>query len=544
MTRLNLDESLCTNCKKCQDICPQNAISFFGGLPNFCRQCPDPECISACPKKAITLQNNQIQINKKKCNACGKCAEICPFRAILLDKKAHICNLCSPDSPKCVSICPNHALSISKEKTLSTLPWSFQEFSPSLSKKILNKTENGVIFLDKQNLPRYFYTLLSNPTPKEHKILKTTIEIFKEFAREDLLELPLANTDPQQFRIQIKSEAERVLRDYLRTHNISLSPESFSNLLEILTATIGGNLGPLDFLIYDDQFEEIIYNGSGSLIAKSRTHGRLHTNFFFNDHEYVKENIINKIADFVGEPNLSERNPILPATLPNNDRLHALYKPIVDSIAFTIRHFPRNPITLEQMIPETLSQKMANYLIKNMQEGKTIFIIGATGTGKTTLLNALLHYIPLDRRILSLEEVREIHTPHPDFLAHSTRRSQGIFLHNLIESSLRETPDRVVIGEVRTTDDIRAFLELAQAGPGEGSYATFHGETLETALKRLKHHGISECDLPGAIHILILLKRKQTYDKKTNHTKTHRYIAEIAELQNDATLKKIFINNL
>ena len=185
---------------------------------------------------------------------------------------------------------------------------------------------------------------------------------------------------------------------------------------------------------------------------------------------------------------------------------------------------------------------MLAYLTKIMAEGKTVFIVGATGTGKTTLLNALLTLIPPDRRILSLEEVREIRPPHKDFLPHSTCRSQGILLHHLIESALRETPDRVVIGEVRTSEDIHAFLELAQAGPGEGSYATFHGETLETALNRLKHHGIAACDLPGAIHILILLKRRQIYDKKLKKNVTRRHIAEIAELQKDASLKKVFQN--
>lgn len=540
MTRLTLAEELCNGCKKCEQACPEQAITFFGGLPNFCRQCPDPECADACPNSAIEFRDGLVQVDPKKCDGCKKCADACPYRAISITDTAHICSLCHPDSPKCIPICPTHAFTLSKEKTHTPLPWSFQEFSPSICKKKIQKTKNGIIFTDKNHLNRYFYTALSTPTPTEFKILKTTIEIFKEFAREDLLNLPITKTDPFQSRIQIKSEAERVLMDYLHSHTISLPPARTTNLIKILTATVGGNLGPLDFLIYDDMFEEIIYNGAGPLIVKSRQHGRLHTNLFLNDPEYAKENIVNKIAEYVGEPNLSERNPILPATLPNNDRLHALHKPVVDSIAFTIRHFPRNPITLSDMIPETLSRKMANYLIRTMQQGKTLFIIGATGTGKTTLLNALLQHIPLDRRILSLEEVREIHPPHQDFLPHSTRRSQGILLHHLIESSLRETPDRVVIGEVRTSEDIRAFLELAQAGPGEGSYATFHGETLETAINRLKHHGIAACDLSGAIHTLVLLKRKQTHDKKTNHTKTLRYIAEIAELQDDATLKKVF----
>jgi len=179
----------------------------------------------------------------------------------------------------------------------------------------------------------------------------------------------------------------------------------------------------------------------------------------------VKENIINKIASHVGKPNISERNPILAASLPNNDRLHALSAPVVHDIAFTIRHFNKEPYTILDLIRNNfLSSEAAAYLWLAMEVGKTIFVAGATGTGKTTFLNSLLFFIPPDRRILCLEDVREIWAPHKDFLVHNASPQDGIRMKDLIHSSLRETPDRVVIGEVRTSEDIQAFLELAQQG--------------------------------------------------------------------------------
>ena len=168
--------------------------------------------------------------------------------------------------------------------------------------------------------------------------------------------------------------------------------------------------------------------------------------------------------------------------------------------------------------------------------------------GSSCKPETLLFFIPPDRRILCLEDVREIWAPQRDFLVHKTSPQQGIHMQDLIHSSLRETPDRVVIGEVRTPEEIKAFLELAQAGPGEGSYATFHGETLETAILRLAHHGISRVDLSGAIHALVLIKRRRVYDKKLGKDADLRYVAEIAEITDETigdaqTLKKIFVYN-
>ena len=514
------------------------------GIPNFCRQCSDFPCMDACKQDAMSKHDGVLTIDQRKCDGCGDCIRQCPYNALyrLENDKATKCDLCYPDfSPKCVEVCGRLAL-VLKDSEIQTSEWNISQFNPAQAKEIIAHTKNGVIFLDKDDTLRYADTQLRNLSEDESVILTDCIELFKEMARESLIDLPLVHKNFEQAREKIKHQCSSILTDYLHRHSHKLDDERTSNLIEIFTATVGGNLGPLDFLIYDDSFEEITFNGMGSNISvKHRKFGRMETNLFFNDSEYVKENIINKIAGFVGEPNISESNPILPATLPNKDRLHALMYPVVKDIAFTIRHFPSAPLTLPQLISNgTLDSEAASYLWLMMELGRTIFLVGATGTGKTTFLNTLLPLIPPERRILILEEVQEINVPHSNTLRHQTRRSQGILLADLIHSSLRETPDRLVIGEIRTPDEINAFLEVAQAGPGEATYTTFHGETLETALKRLEHHGISSADLPGAVHLLVLLKRHRASDEK-HHNADKRYVAEIAELKPDATLNKIFV---
>lgn len=546
---LAVESEYCNGCGDCEKACPKQALKLLGGYPNFCRNCDEPECAQACMRSAIKITEGAVLIDESACDGCGKCIRACSWRAISRDNKgkATKCDFCLPAAPACALACNKKAiLFLREEKSEAGLGWWFEAYSAKNTKKTLERTKDGVIFIDRQNTPCYYYTRLQKPGDGKLGVALSVIELFKEYAREDMIDIPIAHENPQEARLKTKEQAGRILRQYCEKHGISLAEEDEQNLLEMITASVGGNLGPLDFLAYNDGLEEIMYNGLGSFITvKHKKYGRLKTNFYFTDVEFAKENVVNKIAEYVGLPNISERNPILPATLPNNDRLHALMKPVVKDIAFTIRHFNSTPLTLLQLMDgETLSAQAAAHLWLAMELGKTTFVVGSTSSGKTTLLSALMPLVPPDRRILCLEDVREIIAPHKDFLVHKTNKARGIGMDELIHSALRETPDRVIIGEVRTPEEIRAFLELAQAGPGEGSYATFHGETLETALARLRHHGISEVDLPGAVHLLILIKRRREYELDLGSNIDRRFIAEIAEIdQKNGRLEKIFAHD-
>ncbi len=552
MNTLNLavKEELCDGCGDCEKACQKKALRLLGGYPNFCRNCAEPECMDVCARGAIKIAGGIIQIDESACDGCGKCLRACNWRAIYRNGtgKAVKCDFCSGHAPECALSCKKNAITFlraEKNEGEKNLGWGFETYDARNSKRPIERSADGIVYLDRQNTPCYCHTGLRRVDNGKLGAALDVIELFKEYAREDRIDLPIAHENAKEARLRTKEHAGRILRQYTEKHGMNLAEEDETNLLEIITASVGGNLGPIDFLAYNDSFEEIIYNGLGSNITvKHKKYGRLRTNLYFTDAEFAKENVVNKIAEYVGVPNISERNPVLPATLPNNDRLHALSKPIVKDIAFTIRHFNSNPLTLPELIDSgTISTGAGAYLWLAMELGKTIFVVGSTSSGKTTLLSALMPFIPPDRRILCLEDVREIIAPHQDFLVHRTDRARNIGMEELIHSALRETPDRVVMGEVRTPEEIRAFLELAQAGPGEGSYATFHGETLETALMRLKHHGISEVDLPGAVHLMVLIKRRREYDQKRGRNVDRRFVSEIAEIAQSPLLEKIFARN-
>lgn len=233
------------------------------------------------------------------------------------------------------------------------------------------------------------------------------------------------------------------------------------------------------------------------------------------------EDIIQQIVSTVNRV-VNEATPIVDARLANGSRVNIVLPPVaLHGPCVTIRKFPEKPITMEDLIRmNALSEEAAQFLAVLVQAKFNIFIGGGTGSGKTTFLNALSQYIPSDERIITIEDAAELQiTSVPNLVSLETRNanSEGkgeISIRDLIKSSLRMRPNRIIVGEVRGKECLD-MLQAMNTGH-EGSMSTGHANNVKDMLSRLETMVLSGNDLPvsvvrsqisSAIDIMIHLTR-------------------------------------
>ena len=276
---------------------------------------------------------------------------------------------------------------------------------------------------------------------------------------------------------------------------------------------------------------------------------------------------VNKMAAHIGR-RITWDNPRINGVMSNGYRFHATLPPISTG-ELTIRRFRSNPFS-----PSDLSESIFNpdFLAKLsllFQADFSILIAGNTASGKTTTLNALSSFLPLNERVLLIEESPEINLLHPHKVSLVSSPQYNIGLQDLVEDSLRMRPDRVILGEIRTREEASAFFDSLLSGQSRGCYATFHAESVSEAYRRFVNYGISEIDLPS-LDLVLILRRTLEYDQKNrknyevrkfiefgDHTKSYgvkfppkllnRVASELSlsksELEEEIKLRKEFIKS-
>ena len=253
-------------------------------------------------------------------------------------------------------------------------------------------------------------------------------------------------------------------------------------------------LRPIEDLLLDRAITEVMVNDGGRRIFVERN-GTLE---LVPDRTLEPRNLtvaIKNIARACGDE-ISEMQPILDARLEDGSRVAAMFPPCaVAGPALTIRKFTRR-YTLEDLIEiGTLSADTAARLVEAIARQQNVLISGGTGTGKTTLLNALAARIPDADRLVVIEETAEIHLEKPNLLRFEARRAQmplghetplpPVTITDLLRATLRHRPDRIIVGEVRGAE---AFDLLQALNTGHlGSLSTIHANSAEQALTRLAH---------------------------------------------------------
>ncbi|NPA86406.1 MAG: Flp pilus assembly complex ATPase component [Candidatus Diapherotrites archaeon] len=261
-------------------------------------------------------------------------------------------------------------------------------------------------------------------------------------------------------------------------------------------------LGPLN-LIKGDDIEEVVVVGLRRPVKVfKRGVGWINTNLYIWTEEYFLS-LVNRAGESLGR-RISISSPRLNAVLPDGSRIHAVIPPLSNVHSLTVRRFSTQPLTVSHLLYNLLRPEEAALLWIAMEREKNVLIAGNTGSGKTTLLNALFGFVPLEERIVAVEEVPELRIPHPHFIRMIPRHD--IPMKDLIRDTLRMRPDRVVVGEIRRDDEAEAFIDTVLAGQGRGSYATVHGRSVREVKSRLLSMGIREIDL-DSIDVVVVLRR-------------------------------------
>lgn len=287
-------------------------------------------------------------------------------------------------------------------------------------------------------------------------------------------------------------------------------------------------LGILDSILKDDTVTEIMVNGPDHIfIEKDGRLMRLNKHF---ESEKKLEDVIQRIVGEAGRE-VNQANPIVDTRLEDGSRVNIVLPPIsLSGPIVTIRKFSKTPMTMEQLIRYgSLTPEIANVL-KTLVEAKyNIFIAGGTGSGKTTFLNALSNYIPGDERIITIEDSAELQIVNiENMVSLETRNANSsgagqITIKDLIKSSLRMRPERIIVGEVRGEEALD-MLQAMNTGH-DGSLSTGHANSTQDMLSRLETmvlQGASGMPLAAirqqiasALDVIIFLSRLRDHTRKT-----------------------------
>ncbi|MGN0383757.1 MAG: CpaF family protein [Eubacterium sp.] len=292
-------------------------------------------------------------------------------------------------------------------------------------------------------------------------------------------------------------------------------------------------LGILQELIDDDEITEIMVNGKDNIfIEKSGSIVKYEAGFC------DEQKLMDVIQQIAAKSNrrVNETVPIVDTRLDNGSRVNVVLKPIaIDGPVITIRKFPKDKIVMSQLIEwNSISKEAADFLKVLVQSGYNIFVSGGTGSGKTTFLNVLSDFILPSERVITIEDSAELQLHSIENLVRMEVRQANaegeneVTIRDLIRTSLRMRPDRIIVGEVRG----RECLDMLQAmNTGhDGSMSTGHSNSTKDMLSRLETMVLMDADMPlpaiksqiaAGIDIIVHLGRMR--DKS-------RRVLEIAEI--------------
>jgi pilus assembly protein CpaF len=360
----------------------------------------------------------------------------------------------------------------------------------------------------------------------------------------------IAKLGPELFKRESAEDlSDRVLHavtEQLALNRTPLTREERRRIQREITDDVLG-YGPLEELLRDDSVTEVMVNNHDLIFVERE--GRIErTNASFVDNAHLLR-IIDKIVSQVGR-RIDEASPMVDARLPDGSRVNAIIPPLsLKGPTLTIRKFSRDPYTMDDLINfGSLTPQAAQFLSACVKGKLNVLISGGTGTGKTTMLNAMSAYVPDDERIVTIEDAAELQLQQEHVITLESRppNIEGtgeIRIRELVRNALRMRPDRIIVGEVRGAETLD-MLQAMNTGH-EGSLTTIHANSPRDALSRLETLVLTAgVDLPlraireqisSAFDLLVQIQRLVDGSRRVTH------ITEVLRMESDVvTLQDIF----
>ena len=371
------------------------------------------------------------------------------------------------------------------------------------------------------------------------------LEVKGHIHRRLLDRLNLSNLD-QLDSERVMDTIRSLVKELLAAESIPLNVEERDELIRQVLDEIFG-LGPLQPLMDDPDISDILVNTSGRVYVEKG--GRLEpTEVVFSDDRHLLQ-VIDRIVSSVGR-RIDDASPMVDARLPDGSRVNAIIPPLaIDGPHLSIRKFKTDALTGEDLVRTgSLSEPMLRLLEGVVRGRLNVLISGGTGAGKTTLLNVLSAFIPEDERIVTVEDSAELRLRQPHVVRLETRPANvegtgAVPQRMLVVNALRMRPDRIIVGEVRSSEAID-MLQAMNTGH-DGSLTTLHANTPRDALGRLETMvAMADLNLPekavrtqiaSAIDIVVQVSRM------SDGTRRVKQITEIVGMEGDViTMQDIF----
>lgn len=400
-------------------------------------------------------------------------------------------------------------------------------------KKVNNMSNNNII-------PQYDI-VRQNYSPKEKLLLAEL--------RENLVDLAISsgeNFQPNEDKLLNDIKSFLFARLTQENQNNDITNEYLNTLSHKLLRDIVG-YGKIDPLVQDDELEEIMVNGIDKpIFVYHRKYGMMKTNIRFGNEKELMD-LIDSIARQINR-RIDQESPILDGRLVDGSRINATIPPAsADGATLTIRKFKRDPLTIIDLInSKTISVELAAFLWLCFDglgvKSANAIISGGTSSGKTTTLNALCAFINPKERIITIEDTLELQIPHEHVIRMETKpanvENKGeLTMNDLVKNSLRQRPDRIIVGEVRAEEAITLFTAL---NTGHSGFGTLHSNDARETITRLTNEPMSVPKIMiGAIDFIIMQNRIYTPSGVS-----YRRISEVAEVvgieEGVVQLNKIF----
>jgi flagellar protein FlaI len=390
-----------------------------------------------------------------------------------------------------------------------------------------------IVTSDELGEGNHYYVNEAELTEIQFKTYETIVRILSKEFRSPQGE----HIDPRDY---VFEQAEIIAEKYHRSLG-KFTMEEWDQIFYYVVRDLIG-YGPLQAIMEDPEIEDISCNGVNMPIyVWHRRFESIPTNIMFTSHQALNDFIV-KLAHKSAK-HISSAQPVLDAMLPEKHRLAATFMKEVSlkGSTFCIRKFRTEPYSVVDLINiGTLNERIAAYFWFILEYKKSFMIVGGTGAGKTSMLNALLSLMSENDKIVTVEEVPELSPPVANWTQLHSRESfnfgdgpsGSISLFDLIKVSLRYRPDYVIVGEVRGEEAYVLFQALAT---GHGGLCTMHADSIDRVVKRLTSPpmNVSEVYIP-LMNVAMYIQRVELPNKKggLSFGRRVRTVSEIAEFDN------------